>query len=181
MPVNLQLFPGEVSEPKPFIAVTQQTELDHEAIQQAAKKLYAADKPGLFVGWGAVDASDEIVKIAEFLNAPVSTTLQGLSAFPANHPLHTGMSFGKASVPASENAFKHCDCMLAVATRFAEIATGSYGVTPPENLIHIDINPKVFNANYSAAITIEGDSRAVLKELYRSLQALGEPKLITVL
>jgi acetolactate synthase-1/2/3 large subunit len=176
VPVNLQLFPGEVSEPKPFVGTVRQTELDHEAVQQAAEKLYAADKPGLFVGWGAVDASDEIVKIAEFLNAPVSTTLQGLSAFPANHPLHTGMSFGKASVPASENAFKHCDCMLAVATRFAEIATGSYGVTPPNNLIHIDINPKVFNANYPAAITIEGDSRAVLKELLKSLQALGEPK-----
>jgi len=176
VPVNLQLFPGEVSEPKPFVDVLQQTELDHEAIQQAADKLYAADKPGLFVGWGAVDASEEIVKIAEFLNAPVSTTLQGLSAFPANHPLHTGMSFGKASVPASENAFKHCDCMLAVATRFAEIATGSYGVSPPENLIHIDINPKVFNANYPAAITIEGDSSVVLKELLKALQARGEPK-----
>ena len=176
IPVNLQLFPGEIPEPKPLVSKRQEAELDHAAIQQAAEKLYAADKPGLFVGWGAVDASEETIRIAEFLNAPVSTTLQGLSAFQANHPLHTGMSFGKASVPASENAFKNCDCMLAVATRFAEIATGSYGVTPPENLIHIDINPKVFNANYPAAITIEGDSRAVLKELLKSLQALGDPK-----
>jgi len=39
VPVNLQLFPGEVSEPKPFVGVVQQTELDHEAIQQAAEKL----------------------------------------------------------------------------------------------------------------------------------------------
>ena len=176
VPVNLQLFPGEVSEPQAFVAVSKKPELDHAAIQQAAERLYAAEKPGLFLGWGAVDASEEAVKIAEFLNAPVSTTLQGLSAFPADHPLHTGMSFGKASVPASENAFRNCDCMLAVATRFAEIATGSYGVNPPENLIHIDINPDVFNANYPAAITIEGDSGAVLKELLKSLQALGTPK-----
>lgn len=176
VPVNLQLFPGEVPEPKAFVAVNKKAELDHEAILQTAQQLYAAKKPGLFLGWGAVDASEDAVKIAEFLNAPASTTLQGLSAFPADHPLHTGMSFGKASVPASENAFKNCDCMLAVATRFAEIATGSYGVTPPENLIHIDINPKVFNANYPATITIEGDSRAVLKELLKSLQALGDPK-----
>ena len=176
VPVNLQLFPGEVSEPRPYVAQKQAMELDHDAIQKAAEMLYAASRPGLFLGWGAVDASKESIGIAEFLNAPVSTTLQGLSAFPANNPLHTGMSFGKASVPASENAFKLCDCMLAVGTRFSEIATGSYGVNPPENLIHIDINKKVFSANYPAAITIEGDARAVLAELLKSLQALGKPK-----
>lgn len=176
VPVNLQLFPGKVSEPQPFVAISKAAELDHEAIQQAAQKLYAASSPGLFVGWGAVDASEETIKIAEFLNAPVSTTLQGLSAFPADHPLHTGMSFGRASVPASENAFRDCDCMLAIATRFSEIATGSYGVNPPANLIHTDINPKVFNANYPATITIEGDARVVLAELFKSLEALGEPK-----
>jgi acetolactate synthase-1/2/3 large subunit len=176
VPVNLQLFPGEVSEPRPYVAQKQEMDLDHNAIQQAAEILYKADRPGLFLGWGAVDAYEESIEIAEFLNASVSTTLQGLSAFPANNPLHTGMSFGKASVPASENAFKDCDCMLAVGTRFSEIATGSYGVNPPENLIHIDINKKVFSANYPAVLTIEGDARAVLAELLKSLRALGEAK-----
>ncbi len=176
IPVNLQLFPGEVSKPLPFVAADTKAVLDDDAILKAAQMLYAAENPGLFVGWGAVDASEETIRIAEFLNAPVSTTLQGLSAFPANHPLHTGMSFGKASVPASENAFKDCDCMLAVATRFSEIGTASYGVEPPEKLIHIDINPDVFNANYPAAITIEGDSGVVLKALLQALQTLGEPK-----
>jgi len=176
VPVNLQLFPGEVSEPKQYVTQKQEMYLDHNAIQQAAEILYKADRPGLFLGWGAVDASEESIGIAEFLNAPVSTTLQGLSAFPANNPLHTGMSFGKASVPASENAFKDCDCMLAVGTRFSEIATGSYGVNPPENLIHIDINKKVFSANYPAALTIEGDARMVLAELLKSLRALDKPK-----
>jgi acetolactate synthase-1/2/3 large subunit len=176
VPVNLQLFPGEVAETPAFVASSEELAVDMEAIRAAAKSLYAAENPGLFVGWGAVDATADLVKIVEFLNAPVSTTLQGLSTFPANHPLHTGMSFGKASVPASENAFKDCDCMLAVATRFAEIATGSFGVHPPENLIHTDINPQVFNANYPASITIEGDSRVVLKALLKELQELGDPK-----
>ena len=176
IPVNLQLFPGEVPDTPAYVASKQEQVIDLEAIRKAAKSLYAAVKPGLFVGWGSVDASDELIQIAEFLNAPVSTTLQGLSAFPANHPLHTGMSFGIAAVPAAENAFADCDCMLAVATRFAEIATGSFGVQPPENLIHTDINPQVFNANYPAAITIEGDAKVVLKALLKELQALGGPK-----
>ena len=176
VPVNLQLFPGEVSQIPEFIAEIVEQRLDHAAIQEAAQMLYAAGSPGLFLGWGAVDASEESISIAEFLNAPVATTLQGLSSFPADNPLHTGMSFGPAAVPAAENAFKNCDCMLAVGTRFGEIGTASYGVNPPANLIHIDINKKVFNANYPAAITIEGDAKAVLKELFKCLHALGKPK-----
>ncbi len=176
VPVNLQLFPAEVPEPQPFVAMAKEVDLDHDAIQQAAQKLYAAKSPGLFLGWGCVDATGQSVNIAEFLNAPVSTTLQGLSSFPANNPLHTGMSFGQAAVPAAENAFKNCDCMLAVGTRFGEIATGSFGVKPPKDLIHIDINPEVFSANYPAAISIEGDAGEVLAELLKSLQSLGKPK-----
>jgi len=176
IPVNLQLFPGEVSETPPFIAQIAEDRLDHEAIQKAAQKLYEADSPALFLGWGAVDAGEETIRIADFLGAPVATTLQGLSSFPANHPLHTGMGIGPAAVPAAENAFKQCDCLLAVGTRFGEIATGSYGVNPPQNMIHVDINKDVFNANYPAAITIEGDAKAVLKELFKQLQALGAPK-----
>ena len=176
IPVNFQLFPGEVSETPAFVAATTENQLDFEAIQRAAQSLYKAGSPGLFLGWGAMGASEEAVSIAEFLGAPVATTLQGLSAFPANHPLHTGMGIGPAAVPAAENAFKKCDCLLAVGNRFGEIATASYGVNPPQNLIHIDINKDVFNANYPASITIEGDAKAVMSELFKALQALGAPK-----
>jgi len=176
VPVNLQLFPGEVSETPPFAPEITEARLDHAAIQKAAQELYEARSPGLFLGWGAVDASEEAIKIAEFLGAPAATTLQGLSSFPADHPLHTGMGIGPAAVPAAENAFRKCDCLLAVGNRFAEIATASYGVNPPENLIHVDINKAVFNANYPASITIEGDAKIVLKELFKLLKELGAPK-----
>jgi len=176
IPVNLQLFPGEVSQTPPFVPASSEHPLDHEAIQRAAQMLYEAKTPGLFLGWGAVDATGESVRIAEFLGAPVATTLQGLSSFPANNALHTGMGFGPAAVPAAENAFKTCDCLLAVGTRFGEIATASYGVNPPSNMIHVDINADVFNANYPAAISIEGDAKTVMTELLKSLHTLGAPK-----
>jgi acetolactate synthase-1/2/3 large subunit len=68
-------------------------------------------------------------------------------------------------VPASENAFRDCDCLLAVGTRFAEIPTGSYGYEPPANLVHVDINPRVFGANYPTAVALEGDAGTVLAML----------------
>ena len=176
IPVNLQLFPGEVSETPAFVPASADDPLDIDAIAQAAELLYKAKSPGLFLGWGAVDASEESINIAEFLGAAVATTLQGLSSFPASSPLHTGMGIGPAAVPAAENAFKNCDCLLAVGNRFGEIATASYGVNPPKNLIHVDINPEVFNANYPAAISIEGDARVVLAKLFKCLKSLGASK-----
>jgi len=174
VPVNIQLFTGEINALQAFDGLVNAPPVpDTAQIEQAASMLYTAQRPGLFLGWGAVDANRVAIGIAEHLNAPVCTTLQGLSAFPADHPLHTGMSFGPAAVPAAENAFAQCDCLLAVGTRFGEIATGSYGVTPPPSLIHVDINPQVFNANYAAAITLEGDASQVLAALLATMETLG--------
>ena len=176
VPVNLQLFTGEVDS----LPVFRKPELppalvETALVEKAASLLANAKNPGIFVGWGAREAVELVKKIAEFLNAPVCTTLQGLSVFPANHPLHTGMSFGPSAVPAAENAFKNCDCMLAVGARFGEIATGSFGVKVPENLIHVDINPRVFHANYPARVALEGDAVQVLEALWLTLEKMPEP------
>jgi acetolactate synthase-1/2/3 large subunit len=179
IPVNIQLYKGEVGDQLPVFKksnVETARVISDEAITQAANLLAKAKNPGLFLGWGAVDASPLTIRIAELLGATVSTTLQGLSAFPAKHPLHTGMSFGPAAVPAATNAFKDCDCLLAVGTRFGEIATGSFGVTVSENLIHIDINPEVFNKNYPAKVSIQGDAQVVLLKLLAKLEAMSLKK-----
>ncbi len=170
IPVNIQLFPGEIDALPPFEPVYERRGPDGIAVDRAASLLQAARRPGLFLGWGARDASDLAIRIAEVLEAPVATTLQGLSVFPANHPLHTGMGIGPAAVPAAENAFRDCDVLLAIGTRFGEIATGSFGIEASWKLIHSDINPHVFNANYPAEVAIEGDARRVLQALLDRLQ-----------
>ena len=170
LPVNLQIFPGEISELPAYVAPRPSHVGISDEIRAAAALLASGKRVGLFVGWGARDAVGEVMDIAEWLEAPVATTLQGLSVFPANHPLHAGFGFGQSAVPAARNAFKDCDVMLAVGTRFAEIATGSYGVAVPENLIHVDINPDVFSANYPAKIGLDGDAGPVLRALLTALK-----------
>jgi acetolactate synthase I/II/III large subunit len=172
IPVNLQLFPGEVDSLPLYQAQPNcSTPLDSDALERAAQLLAAAKRPGLFLGWGAADATDLTTQLAERLGAPVATTLQGLSVFPAAHPLHAGMGIGPAAVPAAENAFADCDVLLAVGTRFGEIATGSFGLKPSWKLIHADINPTVFNANYPAEVALEGDARVLLQALLERLPA----------
>ena len=176
VPANLQLLAADVAEPPPFDAASEELVADPEAIAAAAELLAAAERPGIFVGWGARAVRDDIVRIAERLGAPVATTLQGLDAFPADHPLHTGMGFGPSAVPAAENAFKRCDAMLAVGTRFAEICTGSYGSVPPARLVHIDINPDALGRNYPAAVPIHADARDAVPALAEALAAAVEPR-----
>jgi acetolactate synthase-1/2/3 large subunit len=113
-----------------------------------------------------------LIELAELLNAPVSTTLQGLAAFPADHPLHAGFGFSRSAAPAARNAFKNCDALLAVGTRFAEIPTGSFGAVVPANLVHVDIDPAVFNANYPARVALGGDAGVVLTALLAELKRM---------
>ena len=171
LPANLQLFLGEVDELPQYQASAPPPPASAADIAAAVALLATARHPGLFVGWGTRDCLLELTALAEHLQAPVATTLQGFSVFPASHPLHAGFSFGASAVPAARHAFAACDVLLAVGTRFAEIATGSFGVSVPERLIHIDINPRVFNANYPAQVTIAGDARVVLPQLLIALRA----------
>jgi acetolactate synthase-1/2/3 large subunit len=171
LPVNILMMTEEIGE-LPALQPPVPPRVDAAAeMARATELLRTAQHPCIFAGWGTRDASSELIRLAEYLDAPVATTLQGLSVFPGNHPLHVGFGFGAAAVPAAQNAFRECDAMIAIGTRFSEIATGSYGTRVPENLIHIDINPAVFNANYPAKVAIAGDAGAVLKQLMTELEA----------
>lgn len=172
LPYNIGNFLGEVDELPPFTGVAPAPQPDAALLRQAAQALVAARRPGLFVGWGALGAQRELMELAELLEAPVSTTLQGLSAFPGNHRLHAGMGFGAYAVPAAENAFTDCDCLLAVGTRFSEIPTGSYSMPVPSQLIHVDINSEVFNANYPASLTLAGDAAQIIPVLLEEVRRL---------
>ncbi len=171
LPANLQLLTGEVDAMPAADISIERPQVDNRAISDAVAMLAAAKKPGLFVGWGAKDVTDDLVRIAEHLGAPVATTLQGLGVFPGDHPLHTGFGFGPSAVPSAQKAFADCDVMLAVGTRFAEICTGSYGAVPPAKLIHIDINPDTIGANHETPIGICADARDAVPMLADALIA----------
>ena len=173
LPANLQLFAQEVGDLPRWSAPALPAPAPSSQIDAAVTLLQGARQPGFFIGWGARDCLQDVTALAEHCQAPVATTLQGLSMFPASHPLHVGFGFGAAAVPAARNAFANCDVMLAIGTRFAEIATGSFGVTVPSRLIHIDINPQVLSANYPAQVGIAGDARVVLSQLLAALRKAG--------
>ncbi len=173
IPVNLQLLEASADPLPVFSPPDCPRQVDSAALEAAAGLLAEARSPGIFTGWGAVDAVESVAGIAELLGAPVATTLQGLSSFPGSHPLHTGMGFSRAAVPSAENAFRDCDCLLAIGTSFGEIPTGSFGCRVPANLIHIDISAEAIGRNYPAKVAIVGDACVATAALLDRLRAAG--------
>ncbi|MBW7867839.1 MAG: thiamine pyrophosphate-binding protein [Brumimicrobium sp.] len=170
IPVEIMMFSSDLKEIPAYVPNIIRPSIDKTKISQAVELLKAAKNPYLFLGWGAKDAQEYSIKIAEKLQAPVSVTMQGKSVFPNNHSLFAGCFLGKSAQPSGRETFKKHDALLAVGCRFSEISTGSYGIEAPKNLIHIDINKEVFDKNYPTTLAIEGDATEVLKAIWEELK-----------
>jgi acetolactate synthase-1/2/3 large subunit len=146
-----------------------------EASEMAAvlEILRRAHRPLLYVGAGAAAAASEIVQLAEWLEAPVSTTFQGKGVFPETHPLFLWPGFGDAAPKFVRKVASSCDAVLAIGCRFAEVGTGSYGLEMPGPLVHVDLDPGVFHRNYQADVTIQADAVEFLEALLAKLDDLG--------
>ena len=155
---------------------------DPATIKQAAELLMAAERPLILIGGGVVmaDAQAELVKLAEFLGAPVAATFRGdaKGGFPEDHALYVFSPGNVGSLVANTLALE-ADVILAVGTTFSDETTSSYlrNVTfniPPTKLIHMDIDPREIGKNYPTAVGILADAKAGLAELLVILQALGK-------
>jgi acetolactate synthase-1/2/3 large subunit len=134
-------------------------------VEAAVRLLRAARRPLLYAGYGARAATAQVRELAERLHAPVATTIQGKGVFPESHPLFLWNGLGKTAPAFVRQVERECEVMLAVGCRFGEVGTGSYGFTPPEKLVHVDINRDVFNRNFPATVTIEADAAEALAAL----------------
>jgi acetolactate synthase-1/2/3 large subunit len=76
IPVEIQIFKGEIQDIPVFVPEIRNTDVDMEKIKKAAELLSLSKNPGMFIGWGCRDATENCIKIAEILGCPVSTTLQ---------------------------------------------------------------------------------------------------------
>ncbi len=137
-------------------------------LQAAARVLADATKPMIYAGGGVIasNASDELLRMAEVAQIPVTTTLMGLGGFPASNPLFIGMP-GMHGIAASTFAFQESDVILAVGVRFDErvLSTVMKEWAPNAKIIHIDIDPAEISKNRAAHIGIAGEAKPTLQAL----------------
>jgi len=177
VPANLLMLTFPTEAPAFTPAPPRSGEPDPSLLEAAARELNGAARPALYLGLGAAGAADLLPLLAERLDAPVTTTIQGKGVFPETHPLWLWNGFGASAPPFVTGIMEGCDVLLAIGCRFGEVATGSYGMTVPENLIHVDIDPGVFGRNHPTRVAVESDARAfveALLPLIRKRESSGE-------
>jgi acetolactate synthase-1/2/3 large subunit len=130
-----------------------------------------AKRPLLYLGLGAAAAGPQLVDLAQRLDSPVATTIQGKGIFPETHPLWLWCGFGRAAPPFVRKIAASCDATLAIGCRFSEVGTGSYGLDPPRPLIHIDIDESVLGRNYAADLPVREDAATFVSALLDNLSA----------
>ena len=141
-------------------------------IKKAARSMLRAKRPVLYVGGGVIssDAAEEIRRLAELTQIPVTTTLMGLGAFPSEHPLSLEM-LGMHGTYYANMAVHNSDCLIAVGARFDDRVTGKVEFFAPNaEIIHIDIDPSSISKNIQVHIPIVGDARRVLAKLIEELE-----------
>ncbi len=168
VPAHLYLFSHEAELPKGDAAAASAPEVptpDEALLDRAAKLIRNARRPLLYVGAGALCATEEVLRLAERLEAPVSTTFQGKGVFPEEHPLFLWPGFGAAAPPFVREIVEECDLTLALGCRFGEVGTGSWGGDPPGPLIHVDIDADALGRNFPADVALVSDAGAFLRAL----------------
>ena len=144
----------------------------NESFKKAVELIEESKKPFVFVGGGikSSNASDELKKFVERIDAPVTDSLMGKGAFDGKSKRYTGM-LGMHGTKASNLGVAECDLLIAIGTRFSDRVIGnSARFASKAKIIHIDIDEAEINKNILVDLGITGDAKHILEKLNLMLE-----------
>src|SRR5437773_5458646 len=164
--IPVDVFQEEIPEPLNYTAAPRmRSGPDPRAVAEVAAVLVAAERPVIYAGQGVhyAQAWSQLRQLAELLEAPVTTSLQGASAFPENHPLSLG-SGGRSVSKQLHEFLKSSDLIFGIGCSFA---TTNYGVAMPKGkpIIHATLDPADINKDVSVEHALVGDAGLTLDAL----------------
>ncbi len=167
---NVQSAEAEYEPQKPV--PVRRKSVPARALEGAAAALAKAERPVIMAGGGAIasEASKEVLALAEKLDAPVVSTLMGLGAFPASHPLFMGM-VGMHGTATAARLCMESDCIVALGARFSDrVALNREKFAQGKTVIHIDIDEAEIDKNINATHAVLGDVKEALSTLIPMLK-----------
>ncbi|MDB9897525.1 acetolactate synthase 3 large subunit [Gammaproteobacteria bacterium] len=143
-------------------------------IKKASKNILSAERPVIYAGGGVIlgNAHKELMALNKALKAPVTNTLMGLGAYPANDKYFIGM-LGMHGTYQANMAMHNADLIIAIGARFDDRITNTPALFAPKaRIIHIDVDPASISKIITADIPIVGQVKesisALIKEIKRS-------------
>ena len=149
------------------------TAADPQSITRAVRGLMSAHRPVIMAGQGVMyaEATAELLELAELLQIPVMTTLEGKSAFPENHPLSLGVG-GSSQTGQVHRFLTNADVVFGVGVSFTK---SSFTVPIPagKTLIHLTNGDDDINKDYRSEYPILADAKLALRQFIDELKAQG--------
>ncbi|MCC6316041.1 MAG: thiamine pyrophosphate-binding protein, partial [Thermomicrobiales bacterium] len=153
------------------------TRPDPDAVQRAADALAAAERPAIVAGGGvlASGAWDALTALAETLNIPVATSINGQGSIAETSPVAIGVIGGNGARPYANACVANADLIFYIGTRTDSTTTCHWTLPPmdgPQRVIHLDVEPREIGNNYRLVAGLAGDARLGLIDL---LDAVAQP------
>ncbi|HBE93621.1 MAG TPA: biosynthetic-type acetolactate synthase large subunit [Gammaproteobacteria bacterium] len=145
-------------------------------IRKAVQLLLNAKRPIIYSGGGVIasESSDKLIELVRTLGHPITSTLMGLGAYPAEDPLFIGM-LGMHGTYEANLAMHECDVMLCVGARFDDRVTGdTKKFSPHAKIIHIDVDPSSISKTIACDVPIVGSASTVLDIMNDQLKESGK-------
>ena len=143
-------------------------------INELIKLMSQSSKPIFYTGGGVINsgpkASELLRELVSLTGFPITSTLQGLGAFPGNDNQFLGMLGMHGSYEAN-NAMHDCDLMINIGARFDDRITGKIDeFSPKSKKVHIDIDPSSINKNVKVDLPIVGDVAQVISSTIKTIK-----------
>lgn len=177
VPKDVQVAQWEY-EPQDAVAAEESFPAKDIRIQQAADCINAAQRPFLYFGGGLItsDAQDELLQIAERIDAPIGCSMMGISGVPTDYPRFLGMQ-GMHGHYACSTAMHHADCIIALGCRFNDRVTGDRAkFAVGAKIVHIDIDGAELGKTVTPAHGLRGDVKKTLQKLLPLLREVKHPQ-----
>jgi len=176
IPKDVQFQKGKYKSSKEVVVETYKPKVKAELtnIEKAVEMIVKSKKPIIYSGGGVINAgmraSDALTEFTRVTNFPITSTLQGLGAFPGSDPQFLGM-LGMHGTYEANNAMHECDLMINIGARFDDRITGRVDAfSPNSKKIHIDIDPSSINKIVKVDVAIVGDCLSVLSDMLTTLK-----------
>jgi acetolactate synthase-1/2/3 large subunit len=149
---------------------------DPAAVEEAARVLAAAERPVIYAGQGVhwAKAWDELKALAASWNIPVTTSIEGKSAFPEDHPFSLG-SGGRANPRPVKRFLADADVIFGVGCSFALTGFGVQ-MPPDKTIIHATLDPRDLNKDVEVQHALIGDAKLTLAALIQAMEGLDRSK-----
>src|SRR5574337_778661 len=144
-----------------------------QKLAEAVELIARARWPVIYAGGGAIssDAGQAVQRLAEWLNAPVLTSIKGKGVLSAAHDLSLGNLGTEGPV---RSLLKQADLAIVIGTRFSLRSTGKWSLRLPPQWVRVDIDERQFARTHpdiqgSHVVELTGDARIILERIYERL------------